>query len=101
MFLLHQIVTTHTTVCPVYVQEGEGEQGSVSILRKQLLFELNKVGLEVNHLWCASVGPSDEETMALKTKQLKTQSGTHAQTRTHIHNFAQTTQLRKRAHTHI
>lgn len=35
---------TYTTVSPVDVQKGEREESFVSLFRKKLLFELDKVG---------------------------------------------------------
>lgn len=50
-------MNTHTALCPVNVQEGEGQQGFVPFFGQQLLFELNEVRLQVDHLWSPAIGP--------------------------------------------
>lgn len=50
-------MNTHTALRPVNVQEGEGQQSFVPFFGQQLLFELNKVRLQVNHLWSPAIGP--------------------------------------------
>lgn len=51
---------TYTAVGPVDVEEREGEESLVAFFGEELLFELDKIGFEVNHFWCAAVSPAQK-----------------------------------------
>lgn len=61
--------STYTALCPVDVEEGEGEQGFVPFLRQQLLLELNKVGFQVNHFRSPAIGPRTGFKVSKKTTE--------------------------------
>lgn len=39
------------------MEEGEREEGFVALLRKQVLFKLHKVSLQVDHLGGSAISP--------------------------------------------
>lgn len=53
--------TTHTTVSPVDVEEGEGEQSLVALLGEQLLFKLDKISFKVDHFWRTAIRPAQRK----------------------------------------
>lgn len=65
--------STHAALCPVDVEEGEGEQGFVPFFGQQLLLELNKVGFQVNHFWSSAIRPKTDFKITKKT--IEQQSG--------------------------
>lgn len=53
---------TYTAVGPVDVEEREGEESLVAFFGEELLFELDKIGFQVDHFWRAAVRPATQAT---------------------------------------
>lgn len=81
-------MNTHTALRPVNVQEGEGQQGFVPFFGQQLLFELNKVRLQVNHLWSPAIGPINNcERVTEKHENVQQKENEKRQQSHHIYAF--------------